>query len=76
MRRWVIDINEVHVQRVAVVAENAEEAKKKALDADCICIDNTLEYSHMLETNSIHAAREANDGDVENYGAHYWENQE
>jgi len=49
MKEYIVDVPEVWIQRVKILAENADEARKLVQDGNGDYLDNELEYSHTFE---------------------------
>ena len=52
MPEYIVRVREVWVQDVRVEADSPEEAKDEAAVAGGIYLDNTLVYSHSLESDT------------------------
>ena len=50
MKKFIVSVREVHIQMVEVEAENEEEAKDKVLAGDGVHRDDSLEFSHTLDS--------------------------
>lgn len=48
-KSYLVEVREVHVQKVRVRATSPEEAKELVAEGDGDLLDNSLEYSHCLE---------------------------
>jgi hypothetical protein len=52
MSKYHVYVPEVHYQQVAVEAASPEEAAKLVQDGEGDVVDDTLEYSHGLESST------------------------
>jgi hypothetical protein len=51
-KTFLVSVREVHVQQFRVEAETENEALIKVSSGDGECLDNALEYSHSLDTDT------------------------
>ncbi len=51
-KRFNVSVREVHIQQISVIAESSEEAIHLVEEGEGTPLDNTLEYSHTLETDT------------------------
>ena len=51
MREFIVNVREVHIQMVRIGAKDKEEAKEKVVAGEGDYLDDTLEYSHTLDSD-------------------------
>jgi len=51
LRQFLVAVREVHVQQVRVKAESPEDAKERVVKGEGDQVDDSLEYSHTLDSD-------------------------
>lgn len=49
MKTYIVEVPEVHYQKVRVNADSPEQARQKVSDGEGDYLNNALEYSHTLD---------------------------
>lgn len=49
LRKYTVNVREVHIQPTSIMASSPEDAIKRVADGEGEIIDNALEYSHTLD---------------------------
>ena len=52
MKKYIVGMREIHIQNVEIEAESPEEAIERVADGEGDFVDNSLEYSHTLNTDT------------------------
>jgi hypothetical protein len=50
--KYIVNVREVHIQMVEVEAQNKNEAKQKVKEGEGEYLDNSLGYSHALDSDT------------------------
>lgn len=52
MKKFIVDVREVHVQSVEVEAADSQDALERVKEGEGTYLDGALEYSHTLDSDT------------------------